>query len=80
MQVVFGECILDVGDMPSKEAALSSARESTAPANGNGASAEANGKNGSSEHPKEVLPGLSAEAMGDHDDARKSKSAPPKRA
>jgi cytoskeletal protein CcmA (bactofilin family) len=78
MQVVFGECVLDVGDMPSKEAALSAARESGPAANGN--SVETNGRNGSSEHPKEVLPGLGAEAMNDHsDDARKSKSAPPKR-
>jgi cytoskeletal protein CcmA (bactofilin family) len=67
MQVVFGECVLDVGDMPSKEAAVSSSRESDRPANGH---------NGTGE--KEVLPGLSADAL-DHDD-RKSKSAPPRRA
>jgi hypothetical protein len=63
MQVVFGECVIDVGDMPSKEAAVSS-------------TGEANGRNGLGE--KDVLPGLSADALGDHDD-RKSKSAPPKR-
>jgi len=63
MQVVFGECVLDVGDMPSKEAAVSS-------------SGDTNGRNGSGE--KDVLPGLSADAL-DHDD-RKSKSAPPRRA
>ena len=27
MQVVFGECALDVGDMPSKEAAVSSMKD-----------------------------------------------------
>jgi len=75
MQVVFGECVLDVGDMPSKEAAVSSSRDSERP--GNGSSAEANGRNGSGE--KDVLPGLSPDALGDHDE-RKTKSGPPKRA
>jgi cytoskeletal protein CcmA (bactofilin family) len=65
MQVVFGECVLDVGDMPSKEAAVSSSHDS-----------ETNGRNGSGE--KDVLPGLSADAL-DHDE-RKAKSGPPKRA
>jgi cytoskeletal protein CcmA (bactofilin family) len=80
MQVVFGECVLDVGEMPSKETAVSSSKESDgAPANG--LPVEANGRNGSGEPTKEVLPGLSADALGDHgDDARKAKSAPPKRA
>jgi cytoskeletal protein CcmA (bactofilin family) len=68
MQVVFGECMLDVGDQPNKETALHSPRE-------NG---DSNGRNGSGEPTKDVLPGLSADALGDHDD-RKSKSAPPKR-
>ena len=70
MQVVFGECVIDVGDMPSKEAAVSSSRDSERP---NG---DTNGRNGSGE--KDVLPGLSADAL-DHDE-RKSKSAPPRRA
>lgn len=34
MQVVFGECTLDVGDMPSKEAAVSSMKDEKAGANG----------------------------------------------
>jgi cytoskeletal protein CcmA (bactofilin family) len=72
MQVVFGECLIDVGDTPNKEAAVSSSRESDRPANGS----DTNGRNGSGE--KDVLPGLSADAL-DHDD-RKSKSAPPRRA
>jgi cytoskeletal protein CcmA (bactofilin family) len=72
MQVVFGECVLDVGDSPSKEAAVGSTRESDRPANG----PDTNGRNGSSE--KDVLPGLSADAL-DHDD-RRAKSGPPKRA
>jgi cytoskeletal protein CcmA (bactofilin family) len=67
MQVVFGECVLDVGDMPSKEAAVSPSHDS-----------ETNGRNGSGEPTKDVLPGLSADAL-DHDD-RKTKSGPPKRA
>ena len=66
MQVVFGECVLDVGDMPNKEAALH-------------ASTDTNGRNGSGEPTKDVLPGLSADALGDPDE-RKSKSGPPKRA
>lgn len=32
MQVVFGDCSLDVGDMPSREAAISSSREVDRPA------------------------------------------------
>ena len=68
MQVVFGECVLDVGDLPSKEATSSSPRESERPFG-------ENGRNGSGE--KEVLPGLNADAIGDD---RRSKSAPPKRA
>ncbi len=76
MQVVFGECVLDVGDMPNKEAAISSSRESDR-APSNGSPVEANGRNGS-EPTKEVLPGLSADALGDHDDRKKS--GPPKRA
>ena len=80
MQVVFGECVLDVGEMPSKEAAISSARESDRPANGS-AEANGNGRNGSGEPTKDVLPGLSAEALADHtDESRKAKSGPPKRA
>jgi cytoskeletal protein CcmA (bactofilin family) len=71
MQIVFGECMLDVGDMPNKETAVSSSRESEHATNGS----DTNGRNGSGE--KDVLPGLSADAL-DHDD-RKSKSAPPKR-
>jgi cytoskeletal protein CcmA (bactofilin family) len=81
MQVVFGECVLDVGDMPSKEAAISSARESDRPANGGAAEANGNGRNGSGEPTKDVLPGLSAEALAEHaDESRKAKSGPPKRA
>jgi cytoskeletal protein CcmA (bactofilin family) len=68
MQVVFGECVIDVGDMPNKEAAVSSSHDS-----------ESNGRNGSGEPTKDVLPGLSADAFGEHDD-RKGKSGPPKRA
>jgi cytoskeletal protein CcmA (bactofilin family) len=34
MQVVFGECALDVGDMPSKEAAVSASKDERAAANG----------------------------------------------
>jgi len=74
MQVVFGECMLDVGEMPSKDTAISSSRESdSVPANG--LMLEANGRNGSGETAKDVLPGLSADALGD--DPRKAKSAPP---
>ncbi len=78
MQVVFGECLLDVGDMPSREAAISSARESDrVPSNG---SADSNGRNGDST--KEVLPGLSADALAEPlgDESKKAKSGPPKRA
>ncbi len=79
MQVIFGECVLDVGEMPSKEAAISSARESDR-AVPIGSTIDGNGRNGSGE-PKDVLPGLTAEALADQaDDARKGKSAPPKRA
>jgi cytoskeletal protein CcmA (bactofilin family) len=76
MQVVFGECVLDVGEMPNKEAALHASRESDRAPNG---PVETNGRNGSGEPTKDVLPGLSAEALGDPDE-RKSKSGPPKRA
>jgi cytoskeletal protein CcmA (bactofilin family) len=47
MQIVFGECVLDVGEMPSRESAISAAREgekggasasSLPPKTGNGAS------------------------------------------
>jgi cytoskeletal protein CcmA (bactofilin family) len=34
MQVIFGECTLDVGDMPSKEAAVSAMKDEKAAANG----------------------------------------------
>jgi cytoskeletal protein CcmA (bactofilin family) len=34
MQVVFGECTLDIGDMPSKEAAVSSMKDERPAANG----------------------------------------------
>jgi hypothetical protein len=80
MQVVFGECVLDVGDMPTKEDAISSARESDRAAT-NGSSADGNGRNGSGEA-NEILPGLTADALAElpGDDARKAKSAPPKRA
>lgn len=80
MQVVFGECVLDVGEMPSKETAVSSSRESEHAGNG---TTETNGRNGngngSSESTKDVLPGLSADALGDPEE-RKTKSGPPKRA
>jgi cytoskeletal protein CcmA (bactofilin family) len=74
MQVVFGECVLDVGDMPNKEAALHASRDAD-----RALSVETNGRNGSGESTKDVLPGLSADALGDSDE-RKSKSGPPKRA
>jgi len=74
MQVVFGECMLDVGDMPSKDTAITSSKESDS-VRPNGLPLEANGRNGSGE--KDVLPGLSAEALGD--DSRKAKSVPPPR-
>jgi cytoskeletal protein CcmA (bactofilin family) len=78
MQVVFGECVLDVGEMPSKEAAISSAREPDR-AQPNGSLVEGNGRNGSTEA-NETL--LAAEALPDprDDDARKARSQPPKRA
>jgi cytoskeletal protein CcmA (bactofilin family) len=85
MQVVFGECELDVGEMPSKEDALSSTKDpDSAPESVPATVAEeANGKNGAgaSEAPKDVLPGLSADTLADHtaEDARKARSAPPKR-
>jgi cytoskeletal protein CcmA (bactofilin family) len=66
MQVVFGECVLDVGDLPNKDAALHASRDSNRP--------EANGRNG--EATKDVLPGLSADAL---DQDERKKSAPPKR-
>src|SRR5205814_4865169 len=69
MQVVFGECVLDVGDMPSKEAALNASRESDRVPS-NGPIAETNGRNGSGEPTKDVLPGLSAEALGEHDERK----------
>jgi cytoskeletal protein CcmA (bactofilin family) len=34
MEVIFGECSLDVGDMPSKDAAVSASKEERAAANG----------------------------------------------
>src|SRR5258706_8205321 len=76
MQVVFGECLLDVGDMPSREAAISSARDVPS----NGSSADTNGKNGDSI--KEVLPGLSADALAEThgDETKKGNWGPPKRA
>jgi cytoskeletal protein CcmA (bactofilin family) len=76
MQVVFGECVLDVGEMPSKEAAISSSREPERPANGG--PPEANGRNG--DPVKEVLPGLTADALVDHQAEERKKSGPPKRA
>jgi cytoskeletal protein CcmA (bactofilin family) len=85
MQVVFGECELDVGEMPSKEDAINLTKEpNSAPDSGSSAMAEgANGKNGAgvSDAPKDVLPGLSADALSDRtaEDARKARSAPPKR-
>jgi hypothetical protein len=79
MQVVFGECVLDVGEMPSKEAAISSARESDR-AIANASPVDGNGRNGSGE-PKDALSALTADALADQaEDARKGKSAPPKRA
>jgi cytoskeletal protein CcmA (bactofilin family) len=66
MQIVFGEVMLDVGDMPNKEAAVHPTHDET------------NGRNGS-EGAKDVLPGLSADALAEHDE-RKIKSGPPKRA
>jgi hypothetical protein len=95
MQVVFGECVLDVGEMPSKEAAINPPpKEPENVTTANGAStpppaALANGRNGSAssppvarmeDPPKDVLPGLTAEPIGDPSEAfRKSKSSPPKR-
>src|SRR5882762_8582443 len=71
MQVVFGECLLDVGEAPSREAAISSARESDRVPNG--AAVDGNGRHGDAI--KEVLPGLSADALGEQhgDDAKKGK-------
>jgi cytoskeletal protein CcmA (bactofilin family) len=85
MQVVFGECELEVGEMPSKDDALNATKEPDgAPGRAPFIAIEtANGKNGAgaSDAPKDVLPGLRAEALGDHatEEARKAKSAPPKR-
>jgi len=76
MQVVFGECTLDVGEMPSKEAAVHSAiapkeAEKPAVAIANGSSPPpANGKNAPAAD--EVMPAIAAEAA-----AERSRSAPP---
>jgi hypothetical protein len=78
MQVVFGECTLDVGEMPSKEAAINSSRALEKPANGT--VSETNGHNGSSEGIKDVLPGLGTEALAEQQSDERKKSAPPKRA
>ena len=54
-----------------------SSRESDRPANGG--VGDANGRNGDAT--KDVLPGLSADALGDHQAAEdRKKSGPPKRA
>ncbi len=95
MQVVFGECVLDVGEMPTKEAAINPPpKEPEKVATANGAStpppaALANGRNGSASSPpaarmeepiKDSLPGFSAEPVGDPSEGvRKAKSSPPKR-
>ncbi len=79
MQVVFGECVLAVGEMPSKEAAVHSAiapkeAEKPAPAaivaNGASSPPPANGKNGPAV--EDVMPAIAAEAA-----AERSRSAPP---
>jgi cytoskeletal protein CcmA (bactofilin family) len=85
MQVVFGECELEIGEMPSKEEAIGSTRETDARSDTpiSVAADGTNGKNGAggSDGPKDVLPGLTADTLGDRisDDARKSKSGVPKR-
>jgi cytoskeletal protein CcmA (bactofilin family) len=77
MQVVFGECTLDVGDMPSKEAAINPTKNQPAVvAKANGASvpppaAEAGHRNGSVPPParmedpgnKEAMQALGAEGL-----------------
>ena len=85
MQVVFGECDLEIGEMPSKEEAIGSTREPDPRADTpiSAAPEGTNGKNGAagSDGPKDVLPGLTADTLGDRvsEDARKSKSGVPKR-
>ncbi|HKQ71478.1 MAG TPA: polymer-forming cytoskeletal protein [Polyangiaceae bacterium] len=83
MQVVFGECSLDVGDMPSKEAALGPNKEKVsangssvpppAPINGSASSASAMGD------PPGSAEVMSADAAGEAPESRKARSIPPKR-
>jgi cytoskeletal protein CcmA (bactofilin family) len=88
MQVVFGECTLDVGDMPSKEAAINPTKNQPGAvvAKANGASvpppaAEAGHRNGSVPPParmedpgnKEAMQALGAEGMSEGEPGRKHK-------
>jgi hypothetical protein len=64
LQVVFGECTLDVGDLPSRESAISASREGTALGIASSlsplAAAPANGTHGSSNPPPHPKHGDSA--------------------
>ena len=88
MQVVFGECTLDVGDMPSKEAAINPTKTQPGAvvAKANGASvpppaAEAGHRNGSVPPParmedpgnKEAMQALGAEGVSEGESGRKHK-------
>jgi len=83
MQVVFGECVLDVGDLPSKESAISASREGDKAAARASAAATVSSvpprANGSTP-PGKQEPALMAGSAGD-DDARNraSSSTPPRR-
>jgi cytoskeletal protein CcmA (bactofilin family) len=84
MQVVFGECVLDVGDQPSRESAISASRDGDKAVASAAAHAPVSSvpprTNGSAPPGKREEPALMAGPAGD-DDARRraSSSAPPKR-
>jgi len=81
MQVVFGECVLDVGDLPSKESAISASREGDKAAARASAAATVSSvpprANGSTPPAKREEPALMAAPGGDDDDAQRRGSSSP---
>jgi cytoskeletal protein CcmA (bactofilin family) len=82
MQVVFGECVLDVGDLPSRESAISASRDgekavARAPAPAPVSSVPPRAANGSTPPGKREEPALMAAPTGDDEARRGASSSPP---
>jgi cytoskeletal protein CcmA (bactofilin family) len=79
MQVVFGECVLDVGDLPSRESAISASRDGDKPAAHAAAPASSvpPRANGSTPPAKREETALMAAPGGDDDARRRASSSPP---